>query len=67
MSRNAPSQGIDLDLSEQLQTFDTRFLLAIHHGDVDVLALARRELANRGIDGSGRWVGFAQAGQNLGV
>ena len=62
-----PSQSMERDLADQLQTLDTRFLLAIHHGDVDVQALARRELANRGIDGSGRWVGFAQAGQNLGV
>ena len=67
MNRNVPSQGIDLDLSEQLQTFDTRFLLAIHQGDVDVVAIARRELALRGLDGSGRWVGFAKAGELLGV
>jgi hypothetical protein len=67
MNRNAPSQGIDLDLSEQLQTFDTRFLLAIHHGNVDVAALAKRELAMRGLDDAGRWVGFAEAGARLGV
>ena len=62
-----PSQSMERDLADQMQALDTRFLLAIHHGDVYVQALARRELANRGIDGSGRWVGFAQAGQNLGV
>jgi hypothetical protein len=61
------AQGIDRDLAEQLQVFDTRFLLAIHHGDVDVVHLARRELASRGMDGNGRWVGFAEAGQALGV
>lgn len=64
---NHPSQGIDRDLAEQLQTFDTRFLLAIHHGDVDVAELARRELASRGLDGTGRWVGFAEAGAALQV
>lgn len=64
---NHPSQGIDRDLAEQLQTFDTRFLLAIHHGDVDVLTLVRGELASRGLDGAGRWVGFARAGEALGV
>lgn len=64
---NHPSQGIDRDLAEQLQTIDTAFLLAIHHRDVDVLQLARRELANRGVGASGRWVGFAAAGQELGV
>ena len=61
------TQGIDRDLAEQLQVFDTRFLLAIHHGDVDLVHLARRELASRGMDGNGRWVGFAEAGQALGV
>ncbi|WP_414616590.1 hypothetical protein [Stenotrophomonas muris] len=60
-------QGIDQDLAEQLQVLDTRFLLAILHGDVDVGRLARRELASRGVDGSGRWVGFAEAGRALGV
>lgn len=64
---NHPSQGIDRDLAEQLQTFDTRFLLAIHHDDVDILTLVRQELASRGLDGTGRWVGFAEAGAALGV
>lgn len=64
---NNPSQGIDRDLAEEIQTLDTRFLLAIHHGDVDVVKLARRELASRGLDGRGRWVGFASAGELLNV
>lgn len=62
-----PSQGIDRDLTEQFQTLDTRFLLALHHGDVNAVAIARRVLAHRGLDGSGRWVGFAEAGEQLGV
>lgn len=62
-----PSAGIGNDLAEVLQTFDTRFLLALHHGDVDLVRIARRELANRGLDGTGRWVGFAEAGEALGV
>ena len=62
-----PSQSISQDLAEQLQVLDTRFLLAIHHGDVSMADLARRELASRGIDGSGRWVGFALAGGALGI
>lgn len=61
------TQGIDRDLAEQLQALDTRFLLAILHGDVDVGLLVRRELASRGVDGAGRWVGFAEAGQALGL
>ncbi|ASK91038.1 hypothetical protein KWH04_01235 [Xanthomonas campestris pv. trichodesmae] len=62
-----PSQSIAQDLTEQFQTLDTRFLLALHHGDTDAIAIARRVLAQRGIDGSGRWVGFAQAAEVLGV
>ncbi|QBG84044.1 hypothetical protein [Xanthomonas oryzae] len=62
-----PSRGIDMDLIEQFQTLGTRFLLALHHGDVDAVAVARRELAMRGLDGTGRWVGFAQAGERLGI
>lgn len=62
-----PSQGIAHDLTEEFQTLDTRFLLALHHGDVDAVAIARRVLSNRGLDGSGRWVGFAEAGDSLGV
>ena len=61
------TQGIDRDLAERLQTFDTRFLVAIHHGDVDIVTLARQELMNRGINGDGRWVGFAKAGELLGI
>jgi hypothetical protein len=60
------SQGVDHDLAE-LQIFDTRFLVAIHHGDVDIVKLAREELMNRGLNGDGRWVGFAKAGELLGV
>jgi hypothetical protein len=67
MSGEGITQGIDRDLAEHLQSLDTRFLMAIHHGDVDVVALARRELMNRGLNGDGRWVGFSKAGEALGV
>ncbi|MFZ5635837.1 MAG: hypothetical protein ACOY82_04550 [Pseudomonadota bacterium] len=60
------TQGLDSDVGGIVQTFDTRFLVAIHHGDVDILKLAREELMNRGLDGDGRWVGFAKAGELLG-
>lgn len=61
------TQGIDRDFAEQLQSIDTRFLVASHHGDVDVVTLAREALMNRGLDGNGRWVGFAKAGEALGI
>lgn len=60
-------QGLARDLGEHLQTLDTRFLLAIHHGDVDVAKLAREQLMNRGLNGDGRWVGYAKAGEALGL
>lgn len=59
--------GIEQDLQQQLQSIDTRFLLAIHYGGVDVQSVARRELAARGIGSNGRWVGFAEASQDLGL
>jgi hypothetical protein len=67
MSRAAALQGLDNDLADVVQTFDTRFLVAIHHGDVDIVKLAREELMNRGLSGDGRWVGFAKAGELLGL
>lgn len=67
MSGAPITQGIDRDLADQLQIFDTRFLVAIHHGDVDIVKLAREELMNRGLNGDGRWVGFAEAGELLGL
>ncbi|MBN8214367.1 MAG: hypothetical protein J0M09_15710 [Xanthomonadales bacterium] len=67
MSAERITQGIDCDLAEHFQILDTRFLVAIHHGDVDVVHLARQELMNRGLNGEGRWVGFAKAGELLGV
>jgi hypothetical protein len=39
----------------------TAVLARIARGEVDLNALARRELANRGCDDTGRWVGFAAA------
>lgn len=67
MSRAPVSQGLDNDLADVVQTFDTRFLVAIHHGDGDALKLTRQELMNRGLNGEGRWVGFAKASELLGV
>lgn len=67
MSNARHTQGLARDLAEFFQPLDTRFLLAIHHGDVDVVRLAREQLMNRGLNGDGRWVGYAKAGEMLGV
>jgi hypothetical protein len=39
----------------------TALLLSIESGSIDPITLARRELANRGVDRSGAWVGFPAA------
>ncbi|MDO8943237.1 MAG: hypothetical protein Q7U75_08620 [Desulfobacterales bacterium] len=39
----------------------TALLLAIESGSIDPILLARRELASRGVDRSGTWVGFTAA------
>jgi len=42
-------------------TTATALLLAIADGLIDPVALARLQLASRGLDCNGTWVGFAQA------
>lgn len=61
MSRPEITQGIDRDMAEAIQTIDTRFLLAIIHGTVDPVLVAKRLLADRGLDPGGRWIGFSKA------
>lgn len=63
----APSTSLQDDLETVLQGLDTRFLLAIHHGDIDPVVLARRLLALRGINSTGRWVGYAEAAEQFGI
>jgi len=61
------SQSIDRDLAEQLQVFDTRFLLAIHHGR-QCGPSGRLRARDEPPDGW-QWsvVGFAEVSQALGV
>ena len=40
---------------------DTSLLLQAIRGEIDLNTLAKEELANRGLDGNGVWVGFARA------
>ena len=44
-----------------LQTLDTALLLAIAKGKINVQTMARDELAARGVDKKGAWVGFDKA------
>ena len=41
-----------------IQPFTTAMLVKIVRGDVDMRKLAKKELANRGLDLNGKWVGF---------
>jgi hypothetical protein len=45
----------------------TVLLLAIAAGVIDPVEAARRELANRGLDADGEWVGFPEAHRIWGV
>jgi hypothetical protein len=45
----------------------TTLLLAIVDGLIDPVLLARRQLANRGLDENGEWVGTERAAQIHGV
>lgn len=40
------------------QTTHFSLLCKVVKGEIDLLALARKELANRGLDDNGAWVGF---------
>lgn len=44
-----------------LQTFPDRLVAAAARGDLDLTALARQELASRGLNHEARWVGFPEA------
>ena len=44
-----------------LQTISTEILAAAVRGDIDLNALAKKELANRSLDFNGKWVGFERA------
>jgi hypothetical protein len=44
-----------------LQLADREVLAAVARGELDLNQLARREMANRGLDQHGKWVGFEHA------
>lgn len=57
--------GISGDEAAILQMAQTRLLVAAANGSIDLTAMARAELASRGLDVTGRWVGFAEAAAAL--
>lgn len=44
-----------------IQTALTKVLAAVARGKIDLNQIAREELASRGLDDQGRWVGFDAA------
>lgn len=40
-----------------------KVLVAVANGEIDLNNLARKELANRGLDKQGQWVGFDKANE----
>ena len=54
--------GQAIDEALVLQAAHVALLVAAACGDVDLNALAREELANRGLGVDGQWVGFGRSG-----
>ena len=50
-----------------IQIADTKVLLMVAKGEVDLNLVAREELANRGLGLNGKWVGFQKAREIHGV
>ena len=46
-----------------IQLADAQILAAVARGELDLNRLAREELAARGLDQQGRWVGFEKAAE----
>lgn len=44
-------------------TIDVNLLLKVASGEICATFLAQRELANRGVDKNGKWVGFDKAAE----
>lgn len=51
----------DLGPLAHLQMFPSEILAAVARGEVDLNAWAKAELALRGLDWQGKWVGFVKA------
>lgn len=55
------THGFTVDEIGFIQTALTKVLAAAARGELDLNRLAREELAARGLDQNGVWVGFEQA------
>ncbi len=61
------SREFTIDEVGFIQTADTKVLAAVARGEIDLNLIAREEMAARGLDRDGKWVGFdkARASHNL--
>jgi hypothetical protein len=55
--------GLPVDEALLLQGAHTQLLVAVARGDIDLNQLAREELASRGLNTGGQWVGFPAASE----
>lgn len=56
----------DANLKAGLRALSPELLTAIAFGRIDAVALARAEMAKRGLDAAGKFIGFAEANKNWG-
>lgn len=53
--------GFTIDELGALQLLDSTVLGAVARGELDLNLIARENLASRGLDAAGRWIGFDRA------
>lgn len=63
MTNSTSTNKFTVDELGFIQTALTKVLAAAARGEIDLNQLARKELASRGLDDQGVWVGFARANQ----
>lgn len=61
--RNSPMETAD----QYLQTFPSHILAAVVRGEIDLNELCRDALSGRGLDLSGKWIGFEEAKKQIGA
>lgn len=59
--------GFTVDEIGFIQIAHVKVLAAVARGEIDLNRIAREEIAARGLDKEGRWVGFERAAQIHGV
>ena len=68
MQAAAKKAGLTFDdTAGPLQLAHIKLLAAAVRGEIDLNHLAKMELANRGMDANGNWVGFAKAAEIHGL